>query len=87
MPLSILSEFLGHASEETTRIYAYADTEMKRKAIEKATPRNIPGDETPIWDTSDDEVLRKLAGLYWYSPKSRQTPPDVLRGVCFFDNP
>ncbi len=64
MPLSILSEFLGHASEETTRIYAYADTEMKRKAIEKATPRNIPGDETPIWDTSDDEVLRKLAGLY-----------------------
>ena len=64
MPLSILSEFLGHASEETTRIYAYADTEMKRKAIEKAAPRNIPGDETPIWDTSDDEVLRKLAGLY-----------------------
>lgn len=64
MPLSILSEFLGHASEETTRIYAYADTEMKRKAIEKATPRSIPGNETPIWDTSDDEMLRKLAGLY-----------------------
>lgn len=64
MPLSILSEFLGHASEETTRIYAYADTEMKRKAIEKATPKNIPGNEAPIWDTSDDEVLRKLAGLY-----------------------
>ena len=63
MPLSILSEFLGHASEETTRIYAYADTEMKRKAIEKATPKNIPGGEIPIWDSSDDEVLRKLAGL------------------------
>lgn len=64
MPLSILSEFLGHASEETTRIYAYADTEMKRKAIEKATPKTIPGNEAPVWDTSDDEVLRKLAGLY-----------------------
>lgn len=64
MPLSILSEFLGHASEETTRIYAYADTEMKRKAIEKATPKTIPGNETPIWDASDDAVLRKLAGLY-----------------------
>ncbi len=63
MPLSILSEFLGHVSEETTRIYAYADTEMKRKAIEKATPKTIQGDEVPIWDTSDDEVLRKLAGL------------------------
>lgn len=63
MPLSILSEFLGHASEETTRIYAYADTEMKRKAIEKATPKTISGNEIPIWDTSDDAVLRKLAGL------------------------
>lgn len=64
MPLSILSEFFGHTSEETTRIYAYADTEMKRKAIEKATPRNIPGNETPGWDISDDEMLRKLTGLY-----------------------
>lgn len=64
MPLSILSEFLGHASEETTRIYAYADTEMKRKAIEKATPKTIPSNEAPLWDASDDEVLRKLAGLY-----------------------
>lgn len=63
MPLSILSEFLGHASEETTRIYAYADTEMKRKAIEKATPKAIPGNETPIWDASDDATLRRLAGL------------------------
>lgn len=63
MPLSILSEFLGHASEETTRIYAYADTEMKRKAIEMATPKTIPNNETPVWDTADDEVLRRLAGL------------------------
>ncbi len=63
MPLSILSEFLGHASEETTRIYAYADTEMKRKAIERATPKTISDNEAPIWDTSDDEVLRRLAGL------------------------
>ncbi len=63
MPLSILSEFLGHVSEETTRIYAYADTEMKRKAIEKAAPKTISDYEAPIWDTSDDEVLRRLAGL------------------------
>lgn len=63
MPLSILSEFLGHCSEETTRIYAYADTEMKRKAIDKATSDIAIPEEEPIWDESDDEVLRKLAGL------------------------
>ena len=63
MPLSILSEFLGHASEETTRVYSYADTEMKRKAIEKAIPKAVAFDENPIWETSDDDILRKLAGL------------------------
>lgn len=63
MPLSILSEFLGHCSEETTRIYAYADTEMKRKAIDKATSDIAIPEEEPIWDESDDETLRKLAGL------------------------
>ncbi len=63
MPLALLSEFLGHASIETTRIYAYADTEMKRKAIEKATSVTTDSDEPPIWDDSDEETLRKLAGL------------------------
>lgn len=63
MPLAVLSEFLGHASVETTRIYAYADTEMKRSAIEKATAQNTVGGEVPIWDISDEETLRKLAGL------------------------
>lgn len=63
MPLSILSEFLGHCSEETTRIYAYADTEMKRKAIDKATSDIAIPEEEAIWDESDDETLRKLAGL------------------------
>lgn len=63
MPLALLSEFLGHVSVETTRIYAYADTEMKRNAIEKATSKTTEVEETPIWNTTDDEVLRKLAGL------------------------
>ena len=30
MPMMLLSEYLGHANVETTKIYAYADTEMKR---------------------------------------------------------
>lgn len=63
MPLAVLSEFLGHATVETTRIYAYADTEMKRSAIEKATAQNTAGEEVPIWNVSDEETLRKLAGL------------------------
>ncbi len=63
MPLALLAEFLGHVSIETTRVYAYADTEMKRKAIEKATPAIAVYDETPIWDESDEESLRRLAGL------------------------
>ena len=36
MSISMIGQFLGHSREETTLIYAYADTEMKRKAIEKA---------------------------------------------------
>jgi hypothetical protein len=36
---------------------------MKRKAIEKATSVTTDSDEPPIWDDSDEETLRKLAGL------------------------
>ena len=64
MPMILLSEFLGHASVETTKIYAYADTEMKRKAIEKASSgiRVIDAVEnTP--DTFDDDTLKRLYGL------------------------
>ena len=39
MPLVLLAEWLGHAQISTTLIYANADTEMKRKAIEKATSK------------------------------------------------
>lgn len=63
MPLSLLAEFLGHADVETTKIYAYADTEMKRIAIQKGEKnRDAIPDVKPIWK-NDDEVLRKLCGL------------------------
>jgi len=62
MPLPIISEFLGHASLQSTQVYAYADTEMKRKAIEKARgSTNIPN-EIPSWQT-DDDIIKKLYGL------------------------
>lgn len=62
MPLPLLSEFLGHADISTTQIYAYADTEMKRAAIQKACPDDTC-DESLIWDNSDESTLRKLYGL------------------------
>ena len=36
MSLSMISQLLGHSNPETTLIYAYADTEVKRTAIMKA---------------------------------------------------
>lgn len=65
MPLALLSEWLGHAQLETTMIYAYADTEMKRDAIQKATGNQNPlktNDQLPCWK-GDDQIIRKLYGL------------------------
>lgn len=48
-----------------TSIYAHADTEMKRVAIQKATniDRGIEP-ELPLWKTeNDEEVLKALFGL------------------------
>lgn len=66
VPLPLIAEWLGHSNLETTLIYAYADTEMKRAAIEKATGQNHPlrstgtfTDEHPL----DDDTIRKLYGL------------------------
>jgi site-specific recombinase XerD len=63
MPIHLLSEFLGHVNYETTKVYAYADTEMKRMAITKADILR-DGMEPPeqMW-TDDETVLLKLAGL------------------------
>jgi integrase/recombinase XerD len=64
MPLALLAEWLGHENPETTLIYAYADTEMKRKAIEKASrisPLNVSA-ETAIWE-NDEDIIRRLCGL------------------------
>lgn len=65
MPLALLSEFLGHENPETTLIYASSDTEMKRKAIEKASTHLSFNDQVkiiPTW-SNDDEMIRKLYGL------------------------
>ena len=65
MPLSLLSEWLGHEDPETTLVYAYADTEMKREAIEKAS-RNSDTITAPqaerIWEGNED-MIQRLCGL------------------------
>jgi integrase/recombinase XerD len=64
MPLPLLSEWLGHAQIETTMVYAYADTKMKREAIEKATSSINPlkkGQEVTSWQ-EDDELIKRLMG-------------------------
>jgi len=59
MLLSYIAEFLGHASMNTTEIYASANVEMLREALEKVDPELA--DEMPSW--KDEESLRKLCGL------------------------
>lgn len=63
MPLALLSELLGHAKIETTRIYAYASPEMQADAINKANhPQNTPDVENELW-SADEETIKRLYGL------------------------
>lgn len=62
IPLAMISEFLGHAQIETTKIYAYADTEMKRKAIQQATNNSNNTIPDAIWNSDDEEMMLKLRG-------------------------
>ena len=63
MPMVLLSQYLGHAQVETTMIYAYADTEMKRAAIQKADAvRKAKPTPDEIW-ADNEEMILKLSGL------------------------
>jgi site-specific recombinase XerD len=64
--LTLVSQWLGHSDLETTLVYAHADTELKRKAIEKAIPDDSPLKEhinANRYKISDDDVLKVLCGL------------------------
>jgi len=64
MPLALLSEWLGHSNPETTLVYAYADTEMKRKAIMQAESGASvkPKADVGMWNGNDD-MINRLCGL------------------------
>jgi len=66
MELSLLQQWLGHAHIETTYIYAYADTEHKRRAIEKSTAANNPlrsKNSVKRFTITDEQTLKQLYGL------------------------
>jgi len=60
VPLPHIKEFLGHANIATTSIYASADNQMVREAIQKAG--SSAPDLAPIWK-GDDDLILQLAGL------------------------
>lgn len=62
MPLELVSQWLGHSSPETTLIYAYADTEHKREAINRALGGKTAANEQ-VATVSDEELLKQLYGL------------------------
>jgi site-specific recombinase XerD len=59
--LIYVRDLLGHADIQTTEIYARADTEMKRKALEKAYHQVGPS-ALPVWQ-EDTELLSWLQNL------------------------
>ena len=64
MDLTSISQWLGHSNLETTLIYAHADTDQKRRAIEKSMGKNIIGEiDIPKYIIDDEDILKKLYGL------------------------
>lgn len=66
MDLTLIQQWLGHAQIETTQVYAYADTEHKRRAIEKSTAVNNPlrsKNSTKRFTITDEQTLKQLYGL------------------------
>ena len=59
--LIYIRDLLGHVDIATTEIYARADTELKRKALEKAYPEIVPTN-LPHWQ-KDETLLSWLTSL------------------------
>ena len=63
--LTLISQWLGHARYETTLIYAKADTEHKRRAIENANKHSplVNKLNSNRYKVNNDEMIKKLYGL------------------------
>ena len=60
--LIYIRDVLGHVNIKTTEIYARADADMKRKALETAYQSALPTSSAPSWQT-DTELLVWLQNL------------------------
>ena len=58
--LDIIRDFLGHVDIKTTEIYARANLEMKRAALEKVSPTSTP--QLPSWK-ENKSLLKWLQSL------------------------
>ena len=54
--LIYIRDLLGHADVSTTEVYARADEQLKRKALEQAYPSPTPAG-TPSWQKDDDLLI------------------------------
>lgn len=60
VPLEMISAILGHASSETTKIYAIPSVEQLREALAKGQPDE--GYVEQLWKGNEDEI-RRMFGL------------------------
>lgn len=60
--LVYIRDLLGHADVSTTEVYARADENSKRKALELAYPSPTPVSDTTTWK-KDDDLLHWLKNL------------------------
>jgi len=51
--LNYIRDFLGHVNTSTTEVYAKADAEMKRKALEKAN-FDVPLENQTTWQKNEN---------------------------------
>ncbi|MCR5321696.1 MAG: site-specific integrase [Lachnospiraceae bacterium] len=64
MELTLISQWLGHKQLTTTLVYAHADTEIKRKAIEHAMEETkVSIDIDTKYKVDDEATIRHLYGL------------------------
>jgi integrase/recombinase XerD len=59
--LIYIRDFLGHVDVSTTEVYARADSEMKRKALENAYP-DLVTEKMPKWE-NDGDLMQWLNNL------------------------
>ena len=61
VPIEVVATILGHASAETTKVYATPSPEMLRDRMDSSIP--VPEGETPAWANASEDELARLHGL------------------------